>query len=45
MKEFVKLTLISGMLFVGLIFAREKADIQADLDAGIVYDGKEYIIT
>ena len=42
MKGFVKLTIISSMLLTGLIFAREKADVQVDLDrffSKIVIDG------
>jgi hypothetical protein len=45
MKGFVKLTLISSMLFAAILFGREKAELQAEKDAGIMYDGKEYVIT
>ena len=45
MKGFVKLTLLSSMLFTAILFAREKAAVQIETDAGIVYDGKEYVLT
>ena len=38
MKGFVKLTLLSTMLFASILFAREKVMIQTDTDAGIVSD-------
>ena len=44
MKGFVKLTLISSLLFATVLLGREEA-FQADEDAGIVYDGKEYILS
>lgn len=45
MKGFIRITLISTLLFAGILFAREKAEIQADTDAGIVYDGRNYVLT
>ena len=42
MKGFIKITLLSTMLIAGLVFAREKAEI--DTDVGINHGGKEYII-
>ena len=41
MKGFVKLTIISSILFAAILFGREKIDINAD--ASIVYQGKEYM--
>ena len=45
MKGFIRITLISTLLFAGILFAREKAEIQVDTDAGIVYDGRNYVLT
>ena len=45
MKGFVKLTLISIMLFATMLFSSEKVDIQLDKDASIVYDGRNYVLT
>ena len=45
MKGFIKLTLISSMLFSAMLFAREKAVVQVEADASIVYEGREYVLT
>ena len=42
MKGFFKLTIVSIMLFTTMLFSREKAEMQIDTDASIVYDGKNY---
>ena len=44
-KGFIRITIISTLLFAGILFAREKAEIQTDTDAGIVYDGRNYVLT
>ena len=44
MKGFVKITIISAVLLVGVIFAHEKAEIPENTDASIIYDGKNYVL-
>ncbi|WP_143323139.1 hypothetical protein, partial [Candidatus Pelagibacter communis] len=44
MKGFVKVILISAIMLFGVVFSREKANIQTNTDISIEYDGKEYVI-
>ncbi|SVD65785.1 uncharacterized protein METZ01_LOCUS418639, partial [marine metagenome] len=44
MKGFVKLTTICIMLLSSIVFASEKAEIKLEVDATIIYDGKEFSI-